>query len=110
QTRSTTTATPSNTFSVKLPKQGLGIAAVEPFMVGTYEIGKQLTVVGQEGWRPTNATFTSRWMVQRDNAPYTAIPGATSASYTPTAAQAGLWIYAEVTASRSGYKPAVMST
>ena len=38
------------------------------------------------------------------------IAGATSATFTPTAALAGTWIWVEVTASRAGYKPATLTT
>lgn len=100
----------ARTFTVKLPKQGLGMAPVAPFIVGTYELGQPLTIVGQEGWRPTNATFTYQWMAQSDNSPAAPIPGATKATFTPTSAQNGKWLYAKVTSSRSGYKPATMYT
>lgn len=105
-----TAANQSKTFAVKMPRQGLGMAPVEPFVNGTYEIGKPLTVVGQEGWRPTNATFTYRWMQRQGNTAATPIPGATGSTFTPTAAQNGKWVWAEVTASRTGYKPVTLNT
>lgn len=100
----------TKTFTVTMPKQGLGMAPVAPFIVGTYELGEPLTIVGQEGWRPTNATFTYQWMTQADGAAATPIPGAAGATFTPTSAQDGKWLYAQVTASRPGYKPATMTT
>lgn len=110
QTWTPTASAPAKTFTVKMPRQGLGMAPGEPFVTGTYEIGKPLTIVGQEGWRPTNATFTYRWMQQSDGAAAAPVPGATSATFTPTSAQNGKWLWAEVTASRAGYKPATLTT
>lgn len=104
-----TAAAPSRTFSVTLPRQGLGMAPVEPFWVGSFRVGEPITIVGQEGWRPTNATFTYRWM-SRKGSTTTPIAGATSATFTPTPAQDGAWIWVEVTASRAGYKPATLTT
>lgn len=109
QTWSPTASAPKKTFTVKMPQQGLGMAPVEPFITGTYEVGKPLTVVGQEGWRPTDATFSYRWM-ERSTGAATPIAGATSATFTPGAAQNGKWVWAQVTASRTGYKPATMTT
>jgi len=110
QTWKSTTAAPSRTFSVSLPRQGLGMAPVEPFILGSYKVGEPLTIVGQEGWRPTNANFSYQWMTQSDGSPSAAIPGATSSTFVPTAAQSGTWIYASVTASLPGYKPAKLTT
>lgn len=110
QTWTSSTATPSKTFSVTLPRQGLGMAPVDPFIVGSYRVGEPLTIVGQEGWRPTDATFGYQWISRRDGAASVTIPGATSASFTPTPAQDGAWIHARVTASRPGYKPATLIT
>lgn len=100
----------SKTFTVKMAKQGLGMAPVEPFVTGTYEVGKPLKVVGQEGWRPTNSSFTYEWLQMSDGAPATVIAGATGASFTPTSAQNGKWVWARVTASRAGYKPVTLAT
>lgn len=105
-----TAAAPSKTFSVTLPKQGLGMAPVNPFWVGSFRVGEPITIVGQEGWRPTNATFTYQWFSQRHGSLPAKIAGATAASFTPAPAQDGLWIWAEVTASRPGYKPATLTT
>jgi hypothetical protein len=110
QTWTSTAAAPSKTFSVTLPKQGLGMAPVDPFILGSYKVGEPLTIVGQEGWRPTNATFSYQWMAQSDGSPSAAIPGATSSTFVPTAAQSGSWIYASVTASLPGYKSAKLTT
>lgn len=111
QTWTSTAAAPSKHFTVTMAKQGLGMAPVQPFAVGTYDIGKPLTVIGQEGWRPTNATFTYRWMsLTSDGARPTPIPGATSATFVPTSAQSGKGVWAEVTATRAGYKPVTWST
>ncbi|WP_313407114.1 hypothetical protein [Aeromicrobium sp.] len=109
-TWTSTSSAPSKTFSVKLPKQALGMAPVDPFLLGSFRVNEPLTVVGQEGWRPTNATFSYRWMSQRDGVAAVPIAGATSATYTPTSAQSGAWVWAEVTASRAGYKPATLTT
>lgn len=110
QTWTPTAQDSAKTFTVKLPKQGLGMAPVDPFIVGTYEVGQPLTIVGQEGWRPTNATFSYQWVAQTNNAPAAPIAGATKATFTPTAAQNGKWVFAHVTASRPGYKPATLTT
>lgn len=104
-----TTPGSSKTFTVTMPTQGLGMAPVQPFIDGTYELGQPLTIVGQEGWRPTNATFTYQWWAG-DDGPASPIPGATGATFVPTADHAGQWIYAKVTASLPGYKPASMWT
>lgn len=69
-----------------------------------------VALLGQEGWRPTNATFSYRWLSQLGNGPVTPIAGATSATFTPGSALEGRWIYAKVTASRTGYKPATLTT
>ncbi|MFS3129338.1 hypothetical protein ACLM5J_13130 [Nocardioides sp. Bht2] len=110
QTWTSSPSTPSKTFTMKLPRQGLGMAPVDPFIIGSYEVGKPLTIVGQEGWRPTNATFSYQWYEQSSGTPTTPIPGATGATFTPTAAQSGKWVYARATASRTGYKPAQLTT
>ncbi|MBE7325685.1 hypothetical protein IEQ44_13615 [Nocardioides sp. Y6] len=109
QTWTPTARDSSKTFAVTMPVQGLGMAPVDPFIVGTYEIGEPLTIVGQEGWRPTNATFSYQWWSSTDG-PAAPIPGATGATYVPTPADEGKWVYAQVTASRPGYKPAALVT
>jgi hypothetical protein len=110
KTWTSTAAAPSKAVSVTLPTQGLGMAPVEPFILGSYQVGEPLTIVGQEGWRPTNANFSYQWMSQSDGSPSAAIPGATSSTFVPTAAQSGTWVYASVTASLPGYKPAKLTT
>ncbi len=110
QTWTSTAAAPSKTVSVTLPTQGLGMAPVDPFILGSYQVGAPLTIVGQEGWRPTNAQFSYQWMTQSGSTPAAAIPGATAATFSPTAAQSGKWVYASVTASLPGYKPAKLFT
>ena len=110
QTWTSTAAAPSKTLSVTLPIQGLGMAPVDPFILGSYQVSDPLTIVGQEGWRPTNAQFSYQWMSQSDGAPVAAIPGATSATFVPTAAQSGKWVFASVTATLPGYKPAKLTT
>lgn len=47
-------------------------------------------------------------MVSTDKGPWAPIPGATGATFVPTAAESGKWVYAEVTGSLPGYKPATM--
>ncbi|UMG93293.1 hypothetical protein [Nocardioides sp. TF02-7] len=101
---------PSATLPVTLPEQGFGMAAVNPFVVGTYLPGEPLTVVGQELWQPTNAAFRYQWMAQRDGSLAEPIPGATSATFIPTAELTGAWVFARVTASRPGYKPVTLPT
>ena len=86
------------------------MAPVEPFILGSYQVGEPLTIVGQEGWRPTNASFSYQWMSQSGGSPSAAIPGATSSTFVPTAAQSGSWVYASVTATLPGYKPARLTT
>ena len=110
QTWTSTAAAPSRTLSVTLPAQGLGMAPVDPFILGSYQVGEPLTIVGQEGWRPTNANFSYQWMTHSGGSPSAAIPGATSSTFVPTAAQSGSWIYASVTATLPGYKPATLTT
>lgn len=105
-----TAQAPSKTFTVKLPRQGLGMAPVEPFVSGSYQVGEPLTVLGQEGWRPTNATFTYQWMSHTTGSSPTPIAGATGKTFTPTNAQSGRWVWVQVTASRAGYKPATLTS
>ncbi|MFT4289279.1 hypothetical protein [Nocardioides sp.] len=94
----------TTTLTMTLPSEGLGMAPVDPFVVGAFEVGQPLTVVGQEGWRPTNATFSYQWYAY-DGAASGPIAGATGATFTPTSAQDGKWVQAIVTASLPGYKP-----
>lgn len=110
QTWTSTAAAPSKTFTMTLQQQGLGMAPVDPFIVGTFETGKPLTIIGQEGWRPTNAAFSYQWMSQAGSAPAAPIAGATSSTFTPTAGQTDHNVFAKVTVTRAGYKPVTLAT
>lgn len=98
----------SKTFEVRMPATGLGMVPGAPIIDGTFEVGKPLTVTGLEGLRPTGAQLSYQWYAS-DGGLYAPIPGATSATFTPTAAQDQNSVYVDVTASLSGYLPAVMS-
>ncbi|MDQ6522807.1 hypothetical protein RB608_04305 [Nocardioides sp. LHD-245] len=96
------------TFTLTLPAVGLGMAPVDPFVLGAYEVGKPLTAVGLEGWRPTTATLSYQWHRWATNTTLEKIAGATTSTYTPTSADAGKRVTVSVTGSLGGYKTAVL--
>ncbi|MCR1784097.1 hypothetical protein KVF89_16270 [Nocardioides carbamazepini] len=109
ETASDWTATDGpTTFTLTLPTVGLGMAPVEPFVVGAYEVGKPLTAVGLEGWRPTTANRTYQWYRWATNTTLEKIAGATASTYTPTSADAGKRVMVDVTGTLAGYKTAVL--
>jgi hypothetical protein len=74
-----------------------------PTIDGTPAVGQPLTVNTSQ-WVPATATFTYQWYVELDssgtNMP---IEGATSATFTPTIAQAGHRVWAGVEGHADGY-------
>ncbi|WP_436700613.1 hypothetical protein [Nocardioides sp. BYT-33-1] len=96
------------TFKLTLPRVGLGMAPVEPFVLGAYEVGKPLTAVGLEGWRPTTATLSYQWHRWATNTALEKIPGATTPTYTPTSADAGKRVTVAVTGTLAGYQTTVL--
>ncbi|MBO9555991.1 hypothetical protein [Cellulomonas sp.] len=89
-------------LTVVLPSAGLSLTPVDPFVTGSATVGGTLTV--QTGtWQPTDAALTYQWMVSGDSG-LTDIPGATAATFVPTADLGGRALTVAVTATRSGYK------
>jgi len=76
-----------------------------PTVTGTPQVGVELTA-SRGTWSPnSDLTFTRKWYA--DGAP---IAGATGRTFTPTADQKRTTITVEVTARRSGYTPATVTT
>ncbi|WGX95727.1 hypothetical protein [Nocardioides sp. L-11A] len=96
------------TFRLTLPTTGLGMAPVEPFVLGAFEVGKPLTAVGLEGWRPTTAALTYQWYRWANNTTLEKIAGATTSTYLPTSADAGKRVTVAVTGTLAGYQSAVL--
>ncbi len=71
-------------------------------LVGTAQVGKPLTVQIIGDFQPAHPTITYRWYRGSSEKP---IPGATEASYTPTAADIGTSIVAHVLATAPGFDP-----
>ncbi len=81
---------------------GIGAAPISrssaPTTTGTARVGAELTSsLDTSGW-PAGTTFTSFWLADGVR-----IPGATGATYTPSAAQLGARITAAVTGHLDGY-------
>jgi surface antigen len=69
-----------------------------PTVVGTPKVGARLrATVG--GWQGGPTSYAFQWLANG-----VAIPGATAATYVPTAPQAGVTIAVRVTAKRSGFQ------
>ncbi|HEY0186575.1 MAG TPA: hypothetical protein VGC67_03720 [Cellulomonas sp.] len=75
-------------------------SAPTPTITGTALLGTVLTVdVHADEWAPAAQSFTYQWFrASESDTVGQAIDGATSASYAPTAADAGSWFFVEVTA------------
>jgi hypothetical protein len=71
-------------------------------ITGTVAIGTPITARLTGNWTPA-PTLTYRWQRVAPNGTATPIPGATTATYTPTAADRGRALRVSVTATRSGY-------
>jgi protocatechuate 3,4-dioxygenase beta subunit len=70
---------------------------------GAPKVGVPLTV-GVSGWGPAPVTFAYQWYNRTTTATaWTAIAGATAASYTPVAALSGRYIMVEVRGAKTGY-------
>jgi surface antigen len=76
-----------------------------PVVNGTPQVGVELTAT-RGTWSP-NRELTISWQWSADG---TAIAGATSQTFTPTAAEKGKTITVAVTARRAGYTPGIIST
>ncbi len=74
-----------------------------PAVVGTPKVGVPLTA-DKGAWNP-KATLTYQWVVGG-----TAVPGATSATFTPRPQDVGLPVVVQVLASRPGYTTAVVAS
>lgn len=73
------------------------LTSATPTLSGAPAVGKTVTVA-PGAWGPSPVTFTYQWL--RGGA---SISGATSASYTPVAADAGTLLSVTVTGTKSGY-------
>lgn len=73
------------------------LTSATPTLSGTPAVGWTVTAVPGE-WGPSPVTYTYQWL--RGGA---AISGATAASYTPVAADAGAMLSVTVTGAKSGY-------
>ena len=93
------------------PAQSAVTAAAQPAVTGSPRQGSTLTV--SEGtWLPATGTYTHTYAWERCNANgrvCTPIPGATTASYTATAADAGHALVAVVTAATGSTSQAAFS-
>ncbi len=76
-----------------------------PAISGTPQVGVELTA-SRGTWSP-NRGLTISWQWYADGVP---VAGATSQTFTPTAAELRTVITAEVTARRAGYTPATVTT
>ncbi|MEC5192779.1 hypothetical protein RCH17_003081, partial [Arthrobacter sp. MP_M7] len=86
---------------MKLDVAGLSLTAGEIFAYGSAQAGQRLTV-DPGTWGPAPVTLSYQW--QRVKASVLAdIVGATSSTYSPTAADAGYDIWAKVTGMKAGY-------
>src|SRR5690349_20184685 len=75
-----------------------------PTTTGTPKVGQALTA--NEGtWTPDGVTFTYKWLAEG-----TAKTGATSKTYTPTAADVGKRIQVTVTGTKAGYLPTFVTS
>lgn len=87
----------STSFTVNVTAGDALIATTLPSITGTPAVGSTLT--GQRGtWENAPSAYNYQWL--RDGVP---MSGATSATYSPTAADAGTSLSFRVTASKSGY-------
>ncbi|TFC21556.1 cell wall-binding repeat-containing protein [Cryobacterium sp. MDB2-10] len=77
-----------------------GIGTATPVISGTASVGAVLTAIPGT-WTPAGVGFAYQWLANG-----TAISGATSAGYTPVAADAGAALTVRVTGSAPGYQPA----
>jgi len=81
----------------------LPMTPVTPVIKGTNKVGGILSV-DVAGWLPATATFAYQWHQTTEAAGTTKpISGATGATFTPTAAQAGFKVFVSVTATAAGY-------
>lgn len=74
-------------------------ATTPPAVSGTAQVGMTLTAT-PGAWTPSGASFTYQWLADGSR-----IPGATSATFTPGAAQTGTRLSVRVTARKSGHDP-----
>lgn len=82
------------TFTLPVP----ALTAVTPSISGVAKVGSELTAV--PGSYPAGTSFSYQWLDGGSS-----IPGASSSTYTPTAAQAGADISVAVTPSQPEYGP-----
>ena len=85
------------------PARSLGapVNTAPPAITGTFGVGKTLTA-GTGTWSPTPSTFAYQWQRSTNSgSTWTAITGATAATYTATVADAGNEVRVIVTASNS---------
>ena len=77
-----------------------GIGTATPVISGTASVGTLLTAT-PGSWTPTGVSLAYQWFANG-----AAIAGATSAGYTPVAANAGATLTVRVTGTAPGYQPA----
>ncbi|MBO9626642.1 MAG: 5'-nucleotidase C-terminal domain-containing protein, partial [Microbacterium sp.] len=82
------------------------LTAGAPAVTGTLRVGQLLTA-DPGAWSPAPVAFSYRWYtVGTDLVTRTLVQQGASASYTPTAADAGKYVYVVVDASKPGYHSA----
>jgi hypothetical protein len=83
-----------------------------PTVSGLGLLGTLLGVdVHADDWAPAATSFTYQWYRSSGSTTLgTAVPGATAATYAPTAADGGSWFYVEVTAHAAGYSSYVIGS
>ncbi|WP_215814464.1 hypothetical protein [Pimelobacter sp. 30-1] len=99
-----TTQEPTLQGTVTLPSAGSSLTVGHPWVDGSAKVGVPLTV-RPGGWGPEGVALTYQW-ITHDGGVRTPIAGATSTTFTPTAAQSGKTLMVEVTGTLAGHRTA----
>ncbi|TVU66207.1 carboxypeptidase regulatory-like domain-containing protein [Paenarthrobacter nitroguajacolicus] len=91
-------------FTMQLDEAGLSLAPGRPYVYGSAQAGKTLTV-DPGVWGPAPVVLAYQWQRSTDGTELQDIAGATATTYVPTAADAGYDIWAKVTGTKAGYAP-----